>query len=293
MKKIFFALAIATAAISLTGCGETWDDNPRLDGHEGVAYADFLNPPVMQNTQVMITSENNTGSLHLTCSQPYYGYAAAATYHVQVSLTKEFTEYKELTQDFYDCSQINPVLSDIASAIETLSGVKTEADLPLPYRPLYVRLRSWISQSPDNTEYLSNVVAFNAVACDYLAIWVAGQPANLYLRGGMNEWGASEEYQFYTADEEYSWATNIVTIPNGTEFKVADSSWAPINLGWGTNGAGDDTGDITPDEIYHLTWSENPGNLTMKGDFTGQAVLRLEKGNYTLVLDSTKGAPAE
>lgn len=288
MKKIFFALALASAAFALSSCDETWDENPKLEGHEGTVQVDFLNPPVMQNTKIMITDANKTGTLHLTCSQPFYGYAAAATYRVQCSLTSDFAVFEEINQDFYNCAEINPVTGEIASAIEKMSGVKTEADLPLPYQPLYMRLRCYIPQSPDNTEYISNVVQFNSVSADYLAIWVAGIPVDYYLRGAMNDWSTGPEWQFATGEEENTWVTGIVTIANGTEFKVADSSWGPFNAG-----QSEDTGAVYPDQPYELLVSDNPGNLHMVGDFTGQIVMRLEKGVYSIVCDSSKGAPAE
>ncbi len=156
MKKLIYSLALTAVALGFGGCKETWDENPVLVGHNGTLTADFLNQPVMKDYPLMITNENKTGSMLLTCSQPDYGYAAVATYKVQVSLTEDFAQYQEISQAFYDCSQIKPVNGDIAAAIEKLSGVKTEEDLPLPYQPMYVRLRSFIEQSPNNTEYISN-----------------------------------------------------------------------------------------------------------------------------------------
>lgn len=299
MKKIIFAFAIASAALALTSCGETWDDNPKLEGHEGTVYAEFLNSPVMADNAISITEAMKNGTLNMTCSQPYYGYAAVVTYRVQVSLTPDFSDYtvkengdvvNEINMDFFDCAQINPTLADVASKVETLMGVKNESELPTPEQPVYFRLRAFIAQSPDNTQYLSNVVSYNSISCEYLAIWVAGQPVNYYLRGGMNDWGADagSVWQFMTGEEENTWNTPVVTIEAGTEFKVADAAWGPFNAGWGG-----DSGDVYPDKPYTLNVGDNPGNLTMKEDFTGQAFMRLEKGEYILTLDTTKGAPEE
>ncbi|MCH5234833.1 MAG: hypothetical protein J1E16_06030 [Muribaculaceae bacterium] len=280
MKNIFYALGIVSIALGLSSCEETWDKNPVLQGHEGIVKAEFLNEPVLGEQTIMLTSDNSTGTFHLTASQPYYGFAAVATYRVQCSLTEDFANYREINQDFYDCAEINPINGDVAAALEYLSNVKNDQDLPLPYQTLYMRLYTYIQQSQENTQYYSNVVSFKNVSANYLAIWVAGQPANLYLRGGMVDgWGAVPEFQFMTGEEENSWETNTITIPAGTEFKVADSEWAPINLG-----AGDDN-VVTPGEAYALQGGDNPGNLTIKVDFTGKAYLYLDKGNYTLILD--------
>lgn len=281
MKKIFYALGIMSVALGFSSCEETWDKNPVLQGHQGIVKADFLNEPVLGEQTIMLTTDNSTGTFHLTASQPYYGFAAVATYRVQCSLTEDFANYREINQDFYNCAEINPINGDVAAALEYLSDVKNDADLPLPYQTLYMRLYAYIQQTPENTQYYSNVVSFKGVSANYLAIWVAGQPANLYLRGGMNDWNADagSAYQFMTADEENSWVSGEITIAAGTEFKVADSAWGPINLGSGEDAT------VHVGEAYSLNGGDSPGNLKLAEDFTGKAYLYLEKGNYSLILE--------
>lgn len=267
----------ATAALGLSSCSETWDGNPVYEGHDGVLKADFLNNPQLKDQYIMLTTANQDGSFHLTCSQPDYGYAAAAAYRVQLSLTEGFEKYEEISQAFYDCAQINPLNKDVAMALEKLSGVQTDDDLPLPYQTLYVRLRSEIPQSPANSQFISNVVSFKGVSADYLAIWVSGVPVNIYLRGGMNGWGAPAEWQFKTGPEENTWVLSNVTIEAGTEFKVADPEWGALNLGGG------DVSDVKPGE--KLALSGGGSNLKIDEDFTGLIQLRLENGIYYLTLD--------
>lgn len=268
-------------ALGFSSCKETWDENPVYVGHQGVEKADFLNIPALQNLPIMITDDNKTGSFLLTCSQPDFGYAAVATYRVQISLKEDFPENEmiEISQDFFDCAAIAPVNNDVAGAIEKLSGVKTENDLPLPYQTVYMRLRAFLAQSPDNSQYISNVVHFDNVSANYLAIWVSEVPIDMYLRGGMNGWGASAEWQFKTGDEENTWVVKNVTIPGGTEFKVADSSWGSCNWGAGDNNV------VTPGDEYELNSGDNPGNLKVEADFQGNVQVRLEKGNHYLLLD--------
>lgn len=271
--------AVAVAALGFSSCTETWDDNPVLKTHEGEVHATFLNAPVMQDQPVMLTNDNKEGNFLLTCSQPDFGYSAQAFYRVQVSLKEDFSAYEEIAQDFTNCSQIAPLNADVAAALEKLSGVQTEADLPLPYQKLYMRLRAFIPQSEENTQYISNVVYFDQVAADYLAIWISGIPMNMYLRGGMNEWGAPEAFQFSTGDDENTWVTPVIDIAAGTQFKVADSSWGALNAGAGA--AGDQVKPNTPIAIDN---GDNPGNLTCVEDFHGYAHLSLVKGVYTLTL---------
>lgn len=279
MNKISLSLALAVAALGFSSCTETWDGNPVIKTHEGVETVDFLNTPVMQNQTIMLSQANKEGHFELTCSQPDFGYAALAAYYVQVSLKPDFSVYRELDQAFYDCAAINPLNGDVAAAIEYLSGVQTEDDLPLPYQKLYMRLHAFVPQDAENTQYLSNVVYFNQVAADYLAIWVAGVERNMYLRGGMNEWTADPAYQFATGAEENTFVTGVVDIAEGTEFKVADDSWGALNAGAGSAGH-----EVTPGVALTIDNGDNPGNLKMMDDFHGYALLTLDKGVYTLTM---------
>lgn len=277
--------AVAVAALGFSSCSETWDDNPVLKTHEGAETAVFLNNPVMQNQEIMLTRDNSEGTFHLTCSQPDFGYAAYAYYYVQVSLTEDFANFREIAQPFTKCDAIDPLNSEVAAALEYLSNVQTEADLPLPYQKLFMRLRAVVPQAADQTEFISNVVSFKGVAVDYLAIWVSGVPVNIYLRGGFPEasdWSAVPQYQFMTGPEENTWVTNAITVPKGTEFKVADASWGPLNAG-----AGDAGSQVKVGEPLQLNNADNPGNLTMTEEFSGYARLSLEKGVYTLTMIPT------
>lgn len=58
-----------------------------------------------------------------------------------------------------------------------------------------------------------------------------GDPSGIYLRGGMNGWGADAAWEFVTTDQDNVWVLNNVTIEEGTEFKVADADWTAVNYG--------------------------------------------------------------
>ena len=286
MKKstIFCAaLALAVAAIS-TGCKETQDDNPVLKTHEGTVTVDFLNAPAMQKLPIVLTADNQDGSLVLTGSQPDFGYAAAAAYQVQVSFTEDFADYYEIAQRFYDLSNINPLCKDVAEAVENLAGVRTDDDLPLAARRVYMRLHAFIPQHEEGTQYLSNAVYFEsiAVAKGNLVVWLVGEPSGMWLRGGMNNWcndGFEPKYQFMSAKERNTWElTEPITIAKGTEFKVADNAWKNINMGAGADAT------ISIGKPYTLEQGSQT-NLVMGEDFTGRAHLRLDGEKYILTLD--------
>lgn len=290
MKTKYIIGAFCAMALGFSSCSETWDDNPVLNTHDGEQSAVFLNEPQMKNAPVMITEANNTSNLNLTCSQPDFGYAAAAAYQVQVSLTEDFADYREIRQPFYDCAQINPLYSDVASAIEYLSGVRSENDLPLPYQKVYMRLKAFIPQNPEHTTFISNAVSYDAISADYLAIWVDGVPVNLWIRGDMNAWGGgpfdpaaekAADWQFVTGADEDSWVTpEDVTITAGQQFKIADDAWASVNLG--AESEDDDKNLVVPGERFSLT--DNGKNLKLNADFTGKIKVTLSDGLYYMML---------
>lgn len=281
--------AAVAATLGLASCSETWDDAAQLKTHEGTPTVDILNQPILQQQVLMITEENKDGSVHMTCSQPDYGYAAIATYKVQVSLDNKFddpSKYIEISQDFYDCAQINPTNGDVAAAVEKLSGVRTEEDLPMPYQKVYMRLRAFVAQNEAQTTYYSNVVWFDQISADYLAIWVADVPADLYLRGGFNDWGAGPEWQFLTGEEENTWVCKDVTIDANVSIKVSTANWSSPNLG-GDAGENDASQIITTNEVYVMTQGDNPGHMRLDKDFHGNVVLSLIDGQYNILFAET------
>jgi len=282
MKKLsIFCAALVAVATLTTGCKETWDDNPVLKTHEGTVTANFLNNPAMQQMPITLSPDNQNGSFVLTASQPDFGYAAAAAYQVQVSLTEDFAKYFEISQRFYDLSNVNPLNKDVAEAIENLAGVRSDDDLPLAARRVYMRLHAFVPQHPEGTQYLSNAVYFESVAVSkgFFVAWLVGEHSGIYLRGGMNEWTAPAAWEFISASDRNTYEVKNVTIADGTEFKVADAAWGAINMG-----AGDAGSDIEAGKPYNLNTGNNPGNLKMKGDFSGRAVLRVDGEEYILTL---------
>lgn len=289
MKKIFLALAACAVALGFSGCKETWEENPVLKTHDGIVEAEFLNEPSMKNQPLMITKENRNGSLNLTCSQPDYGTACIASYRVQVALQPEdfaAGNFFEIKQNFYNCSQINPVNGDIAEAMEELLNVQNESELPIDYRPIYIRLRSFVEQDEEHTQYVSNVVSFESIGVNYYARWAAGVKQNLYIRGAMNEWNADPAWQFETDTEKNTYVVKNVTIEPGVSFKVADSTWGAVNLGSAEGNENAQADILTVDKEYKLNDGNNPGHLRVSETFTGNVYLfhDPDTGSYYITL---------
>lgn len=101
---------------------------------------------------------------------------------------------------------------------------------------------------------------------------------NIYLRGGMNDWGTGNEWALEQVSDT-EWVLENVTIPAGVQFKIADADWSTINLG----GPGEEEGVVvTIGAPFELV--SGGKNLVLNADFTGKATLSLTDGNYSLLL---------
>lgn len=291
MKKITFLFAALASTMAFTSCDESKDDHPVLEPNEGVIVENFLNTPEMSNMSVEFAADNQANTIHMTCSQPSYGYAATVRYNVEVSFDKDFATpivpdapvSATLNTAFYDCSEINPTYGELATAMCNLLGIKNDKEIPTGYRDLYARLVANIEVAGGadlypNTTYQSNVVKLTRANCTYLAIIVPGQPTGIFLRGGMNEWGAPAEWEFLTTDVANVSRIDYCEIPEGTEFKAADGNWASINLG--NSGA-----EFKVNEPYELLLDSNPGNLVMPVNFAGSVTLTFKAGKYTILFE--------
>lgn len=291
MKKITFLFAALASTMAFTSCDESKDDHPVLEPNEGVIVENFLNTPEMSNMSVELSADNQANTIHMTCSQPSYGYAATVRYNVEVSFDKDFATpvvpdapvSATLNTAFYDCSEINPTYGELATAMCDLLGIKNDKEIPTGYRDLYARLVANIEVAGGadlypNTTYQSNVVKLTRANCTYLAIIVPGQPTGIFLRGGMNEWGAPAEWEFLTTDVANVSRIDYCEIAKGTEFKAADANWASINLG-------KSDAEFKVNEPYELLLDSNPGNLVMPVDFAGSVTLTFKAGKYTILFE--------
>lgn len=112
------------------------------------------------------------------------------------------------------------------------------------------------------------------VAADFSTITVTAltdkptgpaKPVDVYIRGGMNEWGVSDEWKFNTTDGvNYSLECAISA---GVEFKIADANWGSINYGAGKDET--ETIYLEDDGTYTGFWLHNAQNSALGEDFEG------------------------
>lgn len=258
---------------TLTGCKETWEENPVLKP-ANPAYTDFLNTPVLQDTYVELTEAGASAnaSLHMTCSQPDWGYAAVGTYAVQVAINQGFSDYKELPSTFTNCAQINPVSDEVAEAICQLKGWVSAKEMSGAYEPVYMRLRAFIPGDAELTQIISNVVSFNKVKVAYYAASVPDMPMDppVYIRGSVNNWGNdgvdtpefSATWQFFTTAKRGIYVIKHAVMTPG-EFKVADKAWGDVNLGGSS--------PMAFGKKYKL--EAGGGNIVLSENFSGRILL--------------------
>lgn len=93
---------------------------------------------------------------------------------------------------------------------------------------------------------------------------------DIYLRGGMNEWSATEDWKFvYTENDTYTLSN--VAIEAGVEFKVADADWGAINYGLGAQ--------IEPNKVVSLFKGGN--NISLTESVEGATIIfNLSNGNF-------------
>ena len=200
MKKLNYILFSLLAVLFATSCEDPKEVNPVLN-----TPTEFvLNTPVMQNQYIELTPET---CVKLTASQPNYGYAAAADYYVQVSLTEDFADFAEVNEEpYHNLGNIEVNGDELAMAICKLRGIAAKEDYTdEPARTIYLRLRAEVKAMAEQSAIISNVVSLTQVK-EYFALKL---PGYIYLIGACGGWtgpdaGAAEtlaSWRLFEADD--------------------------------------------------------------------------------------------
>ena len=178
-------MSAACAALVMASC--SLDRDPVLQ----TPTTFVLNVPAMQDQYIEL-HEGNT--LELVASQPDYGYSAVADYSAEMSLTEDFSSFKELKPT--DSHQARMVLKqgDIATGICELAGVTDEdtfnAKFPDGMKPMKIYFRAKCSlDGVEGSSITSNVVAYNQL----LGYFAVPQPGYIYLVGTPEGWAGPTE----------------------------------------------------------------------------------------------------
>lgn len=232
MKKLYISAALLLGVFAFSSC-EDQDTTPVLQ--EPTEFV--LNVPAYVNGTYDL--ENST-SLELTCSQPDYGFTAATSYAVEVSLSGEF-DGKESTilGTTYSTARMNVDASEIAAALTALATAAdpnlTEEDFPM-VTEVYVRLHASLTNSGKG-EITSNTIILPSVRIHY-ALPAVNLPEKLYLIGQCNGWDWGAAYDFVpaydnpnTADKKTFWRLAYLPAEGGLKLNYA-KAWDGNEVGY-------------------------------------------------------------
>lgn len=122
------------------------------------------------------------------------------------------------------------------------------------------------------------------IMVSYTSSTPANEKTGKYLRGSFTGWSPLDAWEFVTTSTPNRYVIRDVTIPEGSEFKVADANWAAIN--WGAL----DSDPIYPDREFKLNTDMNCYNIQYGygfGDFRGNVWLLLSPtGEWKLRLST-------
>ena len=203
MKKIsvlFFALV---AMLATSSCKQNTE--PRYQ--EASKFE--LNTPAMAQQYYQLTPE---GVIDLDWSQPDWGFAAAAKYQVQMSLSEDFTTpavegaeaFYTIDGEFSTCNATVP-MAQVATGLCVLNNIKKEEQyVDQPAGKVYFRVIGYIPQV-EKSEIYSNIICLDQVK-GYCAVQ---SPGKIYLVGAPEGWkgpdaGAADHYAswaLYEADD--------------------------------------------------------------------------------------------
>lgn len=285
MKKISIFFAFLVVICSLSSCVDTRE--PILQ----TPTAFNLNTPALAE-QLYVLSED--GTIELTWSQPDYGYAAIATYSVDVSLDPEFKTFEPLDGTYTLCTA-DVKQSLIAQAICKLQGyTKDNADsyVETDPAPVYFRVNSTL-KNIEGSAITSNVIALKKVK-GYKAIKA---PGFIYLVGKPEGWagptasnaGHYADYRLFEADDAIG--SKIYTGVFKIKANEAQFRFYTALTGWDADSYGiqaeDNPVDIAlVDDLYTGSLVKGKGSFQIP-DWTEDADLKITvnmstEGKYTV-----------
>ncbi len=285
MKKFAYILAGVAAVFGLSSCE---DDKEPVYTPPTADSKFVLNEPALGNEQFTLTPET---VLEFTCSQPDYGFSAITHYGVEVSLTEDFADYREVqSEGTGTTARIFVKGSNIAVALCELHGWASKDEyVDQGNEKIYFRVTAELS-GIEGSRLVSNVVSYNKVQSYYAVL----EPGRLYVVGAFSnglswDMGASVQ-QYIDARQVLNETgagtgvyTGIVPFPAGeTYFRLY------TDLGdWGKDGErpsiganavdGDNTAVVIGDEPLMVPAVDGKGAWYTQGDFAG--------GDVTMIFD--------
>lgn len=184
MKKYLIYLPIALAFLGIVSCSQ--DRDPKYRAPEAGSFK--LNNPAMMDQEIIL-SDAGDATLEFSCSQPDYGFAASASYSVDMALNENFADFYSLSSLNENSAIISVLQSEVAAGYCELMGIDSEETYSekypdgFPVTKVYFRANCRIP-GIDNSAITSNVVSYNYLK-PYFAVAV---PGSIYLIGNPGGW---------------------------------------------------------------------------------------------------------
>lgn len=254
MKKISILMGALALAGGFASCSD--DDTPALNIPESFV----LNTPPMADQYYELAPG---GTIALSCSQPDYGFVAAATYGVEMSLDKSednvyAIESNEPSQAAFTINQ-----EAVAMGFCKLNGIETVDqwnELNPGYAPIYIRATAQLNKGgvglvKSNWIELKNVKPYFAVPA----------PGFIYLVGTPSEWSMQltetlKNWRLYEDDKAIGSKiyTGVFNIPAGDVlfrfYTELDGNWDTFSYGPANNHNGD---AVASDGAFNITCEFN------------------------------------
>lgn len=186
MKKLNILAGLFLGLVAFTACEDDNDSNPVVQ--QPTTFE--LNTPALSGN---VYDLETSSAIRLTYKQPDYGYTAAVTYYVQVSMNDTWVDGTEETEATYiemngnsTTCEFDVDASQIDRAIMVLGGYD-ESNVPTEPVAVYVRMRATLTAG---YECYSNSIVLSVMP--YYMPVVDAEPELWYLTGGCigdGSWG--------------------------------------------------------------------------------------------------------
>lgn len=288
MKRFFIIASLLVGAVAFSACEQKLAEPVFNEPTEFV-----LNNPVLMNQPCDLAKSDY---IELVCSQPDYGFTAATTYNVQVSLDGKFEnefdakkvtgDYVTIGVDFTD-ARIQLSAEEMAIALTQLRSVLLTAENPkitedemkakFPYETsAYVRVKASLTNSGKG-EIVSNVVTFTNFNVPY-SLPEVFVPEEFFIVGAYNGWDWGTAFDMIPVHPNDNKA--MLDGKEGTYWRII---YLPENGGFKVNAAkewdGGEVGYVKDDPLYTYVDNASAG-LTASDD--GNMVVT--KGGWYIVV---------
>ena len=199
-NKLLLGTLLICIASLFTSCKDDRDDNPTFKHPTSFT----VNTPASTDQYIQLSADN---TVHLTWSQPNYGYNAQATYSIQVGVVQDDGtikwSQKTIKDDdgniigYEDDFMINTYTScsadisaeGMAMEINQADGLKTlEEYVDKGFRKIAVRVKAALIES-NTTEVPGSIIISEPVFFNHMRSFpVIKKPDYIYLIGNPSEW---------------------------------------------------------------------------------------------------------